>query len=398
MRSEQAVPRPVPAPPPDDGDDAVGGLLGAAPVPASGLRRTWIRARWGIAALLLLGLGTPLVFWARYQSQHVTSKNAAVRGHVAELGTRLTGIVQKVEVDVGDHVTAGQVLIRLEDRHLVAEVDEARAEVEALERKIGVERLNVAHQRRLVGQDVEETSAKLAAAEAQTAEAEVRAADAKRDHETRETLFSRDGVVSSEDVRNAESRRLAAQARLDEARANTAAARSAGRTAKLGGEALVIEEQKVFVLDAELLRAEARLSRAQAELEGTRLRAPEDGSIVRRIVQPGASVEAGQPILAMWLGKDVWVEAWIDEDDIGAVSLGSAATVTFHSFPGREFVGVVDKIGLSTDLEIPEAQVPQPRFQRMRSAPVVGVRIRLQDPPQELLPGLSAVVAIRKAG
>jgi hypothetical protein len=34
----------------------------------------------------------------------------------------------------------------------------------------------------------------------------------------------------------------------------------------------------------------------------------------------------------------------------------------------------------------------------MRSAPVVGVRIRLDDPPLELLPGLSAIVAIRKAG
>ena len=387
-----------PAPAPDASGDAVRGLLGAPAVPVTGLRRRWLRARWILAALLVAGLGAPVFFWARYQSQHVTSKNAAVRGHVAEIGTRLTGLVASVEVDVGDRVTKGQVLLRLEDRHIVAEVREARADVDALQRRLDVERLNVAHQRRKIGQELEEADAKTAAAEAQAKEAAVRAADARRDHETRTRLFSGDGVVSSEDVKNAETRKLTAEARLDEAHANSAAARSAGRAARLAGDAIVIEQEKLGVLEAELERARARLSRAEADLEGTLIRAPDDGAIVRRIVQPGGSVEAGRPILAMWLGSDIWVEAWVDEDDIGAVTLGGAATVTFHSFPGREFVGVVDKIGLSTDLELPDAQVPQPRSQRMRSAPVVGVRIRLQDRPPELVPGLSAVVAIRKAG
>jgi membrane fusion protein (multidrug efflux system) len=147
-----------------------------------------------------------------------------------------------------------------------------------------------------------------------------------------------------------------------------------------------------------LLRAQARLERAEADLDSASIRAPEDGSIVRRIVQPGGSVEAGQPIIVMRLGHDVWIEAWVDEDDIGFVRLGSIATVTFHSLPGREFTGVVDNIGLTTDLEVPAADVPKPRSSRMRSAPVVGLRIRLEKPPPELVPGLSAVVAIRKAG
>ena len=72
--------------------------------------------------------------------------------------------------------------------------------------------------------------------------------------------------------------------------------------------------------------------------------------------------------------------------------------MTFHSLPGREFTGVVDNIGITTDLEVPAADVPKPRSSRMRSAPVVGLRIRLEEPPPELVPGLSAVVAIRKAG
>ena len=158
----------------------------------------------------------------------------------------------------------------------------------------------------------------------------------------------------------------------------------------------MIRERRVGSLEADLLSAEARLMGTEADLEGAVIRAPADGAVVRRIIQPGGSVEVGQPIISMWLGNDVWIEAWIDEEDIGFVKLGSKAMVTLHSVPGRDFEGVVDKIGLATDLEIPESEVPQPRNTRMSGAPVVGVRIRLDDPPLDLLPGLSAVVAIER--
>jgi multidrug resistance efflux pump len=91
----------------------------------------------------------------------------------------------------------------------------------------------------------------------------------------------------------------------------------------------------------------------------------------------------------------VWIEAWIDEDDIHRVTVGSEATVTLPSHAGREFKGVVETIGLTTDVEQPTANVPQPRAARMRGAPVVGVLVRLTDAPLTLLPGLSAAVAIR---
>ena len=40
-----------------------------------------------------------------------------------------------------------------------------------------------------------------------------------------------------------------------------------------------------------------------------------------------------------------------------------------------EFTGVVETIGLATDLEIPDSEVPQPRYARMSAAPVVGVTL-----------------------
>ncbi len=363
-------------------------------------RFRWLRTLflWLLAIGLLTAVAVPTWFWFDYRALHVTSTNAAVRGYVSDVGTRLSGAVTSVEVDVGDRVQQGQVLVRLADRHLQAEVLEARAELEGLKRTLDVERLTIAHQRREVAQQASEADARAAAAEAQTTAAQIRLDNASQEHQSRKTLFERDGAVSSEDVRVAETNRRTAAAQLEEARANSDVARSAGRKARLDRDALAIREQNLGVLEANVRRAEARLARAEADLESTLVRAPEAGAIVRRNVQPGASVELGQPVISMWLGDQVWIEAWIDEDDIGQVRSGAEATVTLHSFPGREFSGVVDKIGLATDLEIPDSDVPQPRFSRMRGAPVVGVRIRLNEPAPEFLPGLSAVVAIRKAG
>ena len=106
----------------------------------------------------------------------------------------------------------------------------------------------------------------------------------------------------------------------------------------------------------------------------------------------------GQPLLSIWIGEELWVEAWVDENELGDVAVGNEATVTFPSYPDQEFTGRVESIGVSTDFELPDEELPQPRHERMRAAPVIGVRIALDETDLAIFPGLSAVVGIRKQG
>jgi multidrug resistance efflux pump len=347
-----------------------------------------------VVALALLA--APVIAWLRYQAANVTSTNAAIRGHIAELGTPLTGLVAAVEVDAGDRVTAGQVLVRFDDRTFRAEVREAAADLDGLQRKLEVERAALDYELLKIEQQEHEAVANVDAARAQSSAAEAQAQNALRLHEVRESLVAR-GVVAGQELLNSETRTLTAQAQVQEARAKQLAAQSAEERAHLARDGVVLREQGLGILEADVQRAQARLARAQADLDSVLIRAPEQGGILRRIVQPGASVEAGQAVMSMWLGGEVWVEAWVDEDDIADVRVGNAATVTLRSRPDRELTGIVDTIGLATDFEMPSADVPQPRFTRMSGAPVVGIRVRLDDAPEDLLPGLSAVVAIRKS-
>lgn len=351
-----------------------------------------------IVCCVLLLLAAPVAAWFQYHAGYVMSRNAIVKGQLAQVGTRLQGVLTRMEVDDGQRVRAGQILARLDDRHVRAETQAARAEVDGLERELEIERAAIDHEGRVLQNQLREASANLSVAAAEVEAAQSRAEDARAYYEARQTLFTSGGAISGEQVREAQAKARTARALAKGAKAEQAAAQSAEQRAKLNSEGLTLRKQRVVVLEAALSRARARLAVAEADLEGTLIRAPADGAVVRRILQPGGSVDVGTPVMSLWLGDDVWIEAWLDEDDVPYVKRGSTARVTLQSFPGREFTGVVERIGLTTDFEMPASVVPEPRFARMRGAPVVGVAIRLQDPPAQLLPGLSAVVGIRKSG
>jgi RND family efflux transporter MFP subunit len=326
------------------------------PDPAREAAREAVRARkrligrW-VAVLILLGIVgaavVPLTLWSRYQTAYVTSRNATIKGSITEVGGQISGVVASVEVMAGQHVTAGQVLARLEDHQLQANVLRARSRLtEAVARSSSAQ-------------------SRIEAAQSQSQEAR-----ARRDQKVE---LAASGAISQDELRAAETRLQTTQALERTAIADHSAA------------------------EAEVATAEAELALIRADVEAAVIRAPGDGRVVRRISEPGSSVTVGQPVVALWIGKEVWVEAWIDEDLLSQVTVGNDVKVTVNSAPGRVFRGKVESIGVSTDFELPENAVPQSRNERMRTTPVVPVRVQLAD-REGLFPGLSAVVAIQRTG
>lgn len=367
-------------------------LAAAAAAPASPTQRVTLPA--ALAAVLIAVL-VPLAIWANYRAGHVVARDAVVRSYIADVGARVDGVVSSIDVDTGDRVRAGQVIARLEDDHYEARVTQARSQLEKARRELEVERLAIENERRRLSSSLREVSAELLAARASVAAEQSRADEAARQVELQRSLAGR-GLVPAERVRTAETELRTAEARVAEARATVSAAGAGEDLARVASDGIAVREKRISVLESEIAEYEARLALAEANLQATVIRATDDGAVVRRIVQPGASLAVGQPVVALWVGEKIWVEAWLDEDDLADVGVGSPATIAFKSHPDREFTGVIETLGVSTDVELPDSVVPQPRQERMRDAPVVSVRIRLDDPAADLFPGLSAVVGIRK--
>ena len=157
-----------------------------------------------------------------------------------------------------------------------------------------------------------------------------------------------------------------------------------------------MREAQLRVLRSSRLEAEAELAQVEADIASTRVDAPADGAVIRRLAQPGMAVDTGTPILSLWLTDRTWIEAWVPEEDIADVVPGNPVQVSFPALPGERFDGVISRIGLATDFEMPVDYLPQTRESRMRPTPQVGLEIRLDSPPAVFRPGMSAVVDIRR--
>ena len=338
----------------------------------------WGRIKRIVVPLLIVcvlaALITPIFLWAQYRSTHVISRDAVLRGHIAEVGAQLNGVVKKIEVDSGDRVVAGQVVVRLEDRQFEAKRRQAASNLEKAQRELEVEELAIANERAQQRSSLRGVSADLSAAGAELQAAQSRAQEAERRLELQRAM-AKDGLVSEERVRAAETEFRTASALVAAARAVRTSAVAGRELAETIYDGLDVREKRISVLESEIAGLAAELALAEANLESTIIRAPLDGAVVRRIVEPGGSTVAGQPIISLWLGEDIWVEAWIDEDEFGEIAVGSLATVTFISQPDLEFSGVVESLAVATDIELPDSEVPQPRKDRMRDAPVVSARV-----------------------
>src|SRR5687768_5899131 len=137
-----------------------------------------------------------------YHSRYVASSNAIVRGHLAELGTRVAAVVSSVEVEPGQQVAKGDILLRFDDAHLRAKAEAARAELLLLERELEVERREILHERRLLDEQDEEGKANLAALQADVAAAGIQAEDAKKRFEVQRELQAQQ-ITAAEMVRAA---------------------------------------------------------------------------------------------------------------------------------------------------------------------------------------------------
>jgi HlyD family secretion protein len=207
----------------------------------------------------------------------VTATGTLQPTNQVDVGSEVSGIIDKVFVDFNDAVTQGQVIAQLDTQTLEARTASARAQLAVAE-------------------------ASLAQAQATVTEARAKAARS----------------------RDLAARNIASQQQLetDDAAAQRAVAAVASATAQ------------VTVSTASLRESETALRKAV-------IRAPIDGVIISREIRPGQTVAATfqTPVLFKLAGdlKLMELHLDLDESDVGQVREGQHAEFRVDAYPGRAF-------------------------------------------------------------
>lgn len=234
-----------------------------------------------------------------------------------EAGATITGRVERVLVREGARVKAGEVLVELERSELKAAAAQARAAVARARARVT---------------SVRTLALPTAQAGLQQAEANLRLAE-QEERRNRELLAK--GFIS--------------QARLEEAVRQLEVARSALASARANAGAQAAEGAEAQQAQSQLAEAEAALATAEARLAQTRIRAPGDGVVLERLIEPGDIVQPGRRLISLALDGAVRLVVQVDEKNLPLIRQGAVAVAAADAFPNERFEAVVSYISAGVD-------------------------------------------------
>lgn len=141
------------------------------------------------------------------------------------------------------------------------------------------------------------------------------------------------------------------------------------------------------VLKANLQQAKAALGVAITNLQDTEIFAPNDGTILTRIREPGSIVTVGEPIYTLTLTSPVWIRAFVSEPDLGLIYPGMKAEVftdSKKSYTGQ--IGFISPVAEFTPKTVETTQ--------LRTDLVYRLRIIADNPDKSLKQGMPVTVKL----
>ena len=132
----------------------------------------------------------------------------------------------------------------------------------------------------------------------------------------------------------------------------------------------------------------ARLRRTGVSSRRIAIRAVQDGVVIDKPVQEGMRIAAGEALYKTADLSTVWLNAELQERDLGLVQPGQRVTASFVAFPGRIFSGVVDFISpaLTADTRTGRVRIVMPNADRaLRAAMYASIDIAVPVSTQPVL-------------
>ena len=288
----------------------------------------------------------------------LTATGYIIAAHKIEVASKVNGRVASINVDKGDRVEAGQVLVRLEADEYRAQLAQQKGQLQNLQAKLA--EINNGSR----PEEIEKGRADVAEAAADFNNAKVSL------NRTRELVKL--GVFSPQSLDDAEAKYKSSESRVA----------SLQRTLDLAVLGPRSEQRDQIV--GQINQAKGLVAYAQTQLDNTVIKAPVSGTILDRNVEKGEFVTTGFVgdkgakgyLVTMADLNYLQVELDISQNDFPKLGARQKGIITTDAYPDRRYLGYVEQVS-------PEAD---------RAKATVQVRVRVQNPDQYLRPDMNATV------
>jgi HlyD family secretion protein len=305
-----------------------------------------VSARWWVMLAVLLVAGAvayvvtrpkPVAVDIMIAKREDVQTSVVASGRVlaparVDIGSTITGRVQRVAVREGARVAEGQLLVQLEQTELAAAVSQARAARERARARVA----SVA-------------SLALPTARESQSQAESNVTLAAREFKRSQDLLAK-GFISQSRVDEAERQLQVARSQLASATSQVSAQSSQGSESQQARQ--------------QLAEAEAALDLAQARLAQTEIRAPAAGVVLERLTEPGDIAQSTRRMMTLALDGPARLIVQVDEKNLPLLQAGRTALAAADAFPTERFEAQIAYISPGVDaargtvelrLEIPKA-------------------------------------------
>lgn len=365
-------------------------------------------------------------FWPQPTDTRAVKVSGRIEGYESNIGPKIGGRVDFVAYREGDQVKKGDVLVKISDddvqaqlrsaeakrRRAAALADQAGYQIGVVNNQIDEAKLRVLQSSEDMRAQIDQADANVAQADARVSETEAQLIQAQSDLKLARTrkerysfLASRGAVTldendqvstsaaTSEAVVSAKSSSVeAARKQLNVSKAALAQARSARLNPRMRqsqlrafGDQLLQAQYQLKSAKQEELSAKADEEQILANIAYLSVKSPISGIVTARAVEPGVVAVPGQTLISVIDLSTVYLRGYVPEGQIGRVRVGQKAKVFLDSSPDKPFEGTVIQID-------PEGSFTPENiyFKDDRVKQVFGIKIAIAQPDRFAKPGMPA--------
>jgi membrane fusion protein (multidrug efflux system) len=328
----------------------------------------------GISATLLLatvGLG---YLYGDYTGHFESTDDAFIAARQFSIAPKVSGYVSSVAVTDNQHVNAGDVIARIDDRDYRIALAQAQAQVAATQASI-----------QNIDAQIDVQQAQISASQAQLSQAEAALVFAQQQATRYEDLMK----TGSGTIQNAQQY----SSQLRQQQGGLASAQASLKVAQRQLESLKAQRESAV---ANLAQAQAQRDQAQLNLSYTTVTAAQAGRIVNLGAAVGEYAQQGTA-LSMFVPDDIWVTANFKETQLDEMRAGEPVRLKIDAYPERSIGGRVASVqpgsGPAFSLLPPENATGN----YVKIVQRVPVKIVMDNPPADVAlgPGMSVVPTVR---
>ena len=338
-----------------------------------------------IFLFVLLAIATGYYFYSTDRTTD-TVLIGIVDANQVIVSSKVMGRIEKLYVDEGSKVKAGDLIAEIDSAELEAQKNAAEATIHAYDSQVSSLRATEAQTLGETNSGVVNAQARLAAAKATLVQAQADLARIQSDSQ-RMIALAQAGVESEQDRVRADQQLKAQQAVVMSAQKNVDAAQADLNTAIARTHQQGAAASNVAANQAQVANARAQLAEAETRLGYTKIYAPVTGTVSVRATRQGEVVNPGTPIVTIIDFGDTWVRAEAPETEARFVADGDKLKVRLPA--GKPIDGTVIFKAVESDYA-----TQRDVSRRKRDIKTIGLKLKVDNPDGALVPGMTAEVLL----